>query len=342
MRFNKKFMTITTIILFMMCNTVLANPSQVKIKGFIHTWFSSVQDHVNEEWSIGFSMRRARLKFYGDLTERISWVAFAIWDKQKPALLDAYMDYKHNPSLQLRVGQFVVAGARYSPLIPVTKIDFVERPMITQYWNSHSGLIRYRSVGLQLMGKIANEKIYYAVTVANPKGDDICSPGIKSVQYSGNENLAIFGRTEFFPVNGLAVGGFYGRGESSKLDVKHHSFGVHLFYVRNMINFKAEYISGNMETGDKALDYHGWFAHLGYRLGIVEPILRYDTYMPDDGNSDLRSVTSYSNWSVGLNVFVSSKIKIQPNYVIRNEEMLEGLGALSNNIFYVNLQVCYP
>jgi hypothetical protein len=219
------------------------------------------------------------------------------------------------------------------------KLDFLERPMVTEMWSGLNGLSSFRAVGIQIHGDIMDDKLYYAFMVANPKTDSLFNPGIKSDNYSHSSNGVMFwGRLEAAPVKGLKLGTFLGSGKETDTDYVRTTYGAHLFYIEKGINFKVEYIAGEYGLEKNETKYNGYYAVLGYKTGKFEPIVRFDVFAPNDGNPDEAGVEKYNNFTVGLNYYYSKNIKLQANYLYRDETMATGFDKIKNNIFYICFQ----
>ncbi len=321
----------------------------VKIKGFVQTWFSVGPQYTGEltgdtpetETVTGFKINRMRLKFYGKLSKNVKWYVQFIGDNAAtPKLLDAALMVKFSEEFNIKVGQFVSPGPASGCLTPSSKIDFVERAQITKLWSGFNGLLGWRAMGVQFYGNLAKGKIYYALMVANPKTILTFNPSIKSSLYSGNANQpAVLGRIEIKPTKCITIGAF---GTQSKTtdDVERTSYGANLFFMKNGFKLKGEYISGTIDTGIET-NYEGFFVTAGYKFNKIEPILRFDTYTPNKDSYDTLFVEKYNNVTAGLNYYFNKNIKIQINYVMRSENMAEGANELENNLFYVNFQYSF-
>lgn len=308
----------------------------IKFKGLVQTWLSSAQQESDDDTGYGFTLRRVRLKPYGSFSKTVKWSIQLAWDKQNTALLDAFLDFIFSPQFKLRVGQFTAPGSVSGALTSSGKLDLVERAAISQRWGGFSALTGYRGIGVQAYGDLMEGKLYYAVMVANPKTSALFTPSIKSTDYEHDHNgITLWGRLEARPTKGLRIGAFYGGGKEEDTDIVRSSYGAHLFYVKGGINIKFEYIAGEHGLDGAETKYSGYYAVLGYKKDKWEPVVRYDVYSPNDGDPDGAGVESYNNITVGVNYFMSKKVKLQANYVIRNETMAAGIARIKNNLFYI-------
>lgn len=314
----------------------------VQFKGLVQGWFSYGQDNGGDDELYGFSLHRARLSPGGKLTKNISWGMTLSWDRQKPAILDAYLEFAVSRELSITAGQFSAPGAISSSLTSSGKLDMIERPIITSMWGSNNSLTSFRAIGLQLSGYLLEDKLYYAFMAANPRTASIFNPSNKDPLYANpNNGLMFWARLEAKPTNGLSIGAFIGSGKETDTDLKRESYGAHFFYVKNNFNLKAEYIAGKAEVNKNSAKYNGMYALLGYTVNKVEPVIRYDTYVPLDGSWDNLAVRRYNCLTFGLNYFHNENVKLQANYVVRSESMQGNKKELDNNLFYVQLQYTF-
>lgn len=335
---RRRLAPIFVFIFFVSVFSVMA--AEIKFGGYFHGWFSYGDQDKDVSSAYGFSMRRVRLKSYGTLSKSIQWGLQVGWDKQTASLIEAYIDFDLSKAFKVKIGQFPVPGAISGTLTSTTRLDFVERAVVTEQWGENSALSKHRGVGLQVYGNFFNDKLYYAVMIANPKATALFSPGIKSPDYSHEDNgLTLWARVEATLMKGFRIGAFYSGGKTTDTDsnYKRDSYGAHLFYVKDPINFKIEYIAGEYGREGAETKYDGMYAVFGYKVDKLEPIVRYGLYTPNHGDPDNIGVETYKDITLGMNYYHSSKIKFQVNYVSRSEKGIE----LKNNLFYINLQYVF-
>jgi Phosphate-selective porin O and P len=327
---------------------VLGGEETISFKAGMQAWFSYAPV-ADDNDSYGISLRRVRLKPSGKLSKNIKWAIQAGWGKQSLKLVDVFLEYLPSTSLAIKVGKFAAPGAVSGAITSSAKLDFVERSQISQNWNKHSLLSGYRALGVQVHGHMANKKLYYAFMLANarntPKtGETLFNPSIKDGNYAyDSSGFDLWGRLEALPAKGVRVGGFYGDGKLivNMDEYSHSSYGGHIYYVNLPLNFKSEYISGQYEIMGVETNYKGYCSVIGLRFGKLEPLVRYDSYSPNDKQSDHLGVLRYSNYTVGINYFISSSLKFQVNMVIRKEQMAEEMVPLQNNLFYMMFQYVF-
>jgi hypothetical protein len=331
------------LIVLLMLTSMINLAQEIKFKGFTQAWFSYAQQNTGDNDSgYGFTLKRVRFKPYGSLSKKINWTLQFGWDKFSAKLIDAYIDFNLSSGLSFTVGHYTVPGAMSSTLTSSAKMDMVERPQITQNWGDNSGLSSYRTLGIQAQGNLVGNKLYYAVMFANPKTSSLFTPSIGSSDYTHhNYGPMVWARVESFWLKGLRIGAFVGGSKENDTQLKRSSYGAHLYYVKDAVNFKVEYIAGKFGVSGDETKYDGMFALLGYKVKKIEPIARFDFYKPNDGSADAEGVETYRNFTLGINYFYSKNVKFQVNYVWRDEAMASGLEKIRNDLLYVCLQFTY-
>jgi len=320
------------LLLFLLFSVTTLSAGNVYFKGLVQNWFSFTDQAVDNGSAYGFTNKRLRFIPYGTFGKNIKWGIHFAFDKGNITFYDAFIDYKFSASFSLKMGKFSAPGAISGGLTSSGALDLVERAPITMMWSGYSGLHGYRAFGVQAHGKIMDNKIYYAIMIANPKATTYFTPSVKSASFKNDEKgMTVWGRLEARPMSGLRVGGFFGSGtatDSNGVETKRSSYGAHLFYNKNTINFKMEYIGG--DSG--GIEYNGMYIVFGYTLNKkFEPIVRYDFVTPSKGGE------KYTNFGIGITYKYNKNIKYQANYVLRNEELVD----VANNIFYINFQYSF-
>lgn len=317
----------------------------IHFKGFTQMYFSYAEANGDGDSPYGFTLRRLRFKPYGQFSENLSWGFQLSYDRQALKLLDVYLQYKISPFFSIKTGQFAVpgskSGALADELFSTTKMALIERATITQKWLGYSGLYAYRGFGVQLDGHLLDNKLYYGLMASNPKGNGIFTPSVKMDTYTHDENgLTLWARAEYKPVDGIGIGAFVGNGQSSigdTITVVRNSYGAHFFMRKNNITLLTEYIAGESGQEDNELNYSGLFFDFAYRLNNFEPAIRFAFYEPDGGDA-VNGIEKNTNYTLGLNYYFNKNVKIQANYILKNEQMANDADELDNNLFYINLQ----
>lgn len=342
-----KKISVYLVMLVMVIVLPLSGKPDVKFSGLFQTWFSYAPQLGSDDDGYGFTLRRMRLKPHGSLSKTVKWGFQVGWDGQRAAIYDAYLDFHMSKSFKLKVGQFAAPGTVSGALTSSAKLDLVERAMISQKWNGNSLLYGYRAMGIQAYGDLIEKKLSYSIMLANPSTTSLFTPKVSAPGYSHDLNgISVWARLEAKPVKGLRIGAFFGAGDMKAYEDENEyttqSYGGHIFYVKDAINFKAEYIGGQYGQKDAETKYNGLYVLLGYKVSPkVEPIVRFDTYTPNDGDPGPLGVERFNNIGIGINYYHSKSIKLQANYIVRSETVGDGYEKPDNDIFYLCFQYTY-
>lgn len=321
----------------------------MKFKGFTQMFFSAT-DYPDEP-PYGFSLRRLRIVPHGNLTKNITYLIQFAFDKQAASIKDARVNFKIADQFQVMAGQFAAPGARSGALVDsrwsTTKMNLIQRSMVTQNFGTYMKQNAYRDVGVQFHGFLLDKKLYYATMLANPSGKDLYSPSVKSPEYSHSPNgLKSWTRLEVYPVPEMGIGGFVGiNNYTDTIDNLDNAFGAHVLYRKNLRLF-SEFVYGeNTAVSDYLTDfkYMGYYFELGYVFDKIMPIVGIDRYHPVIDGSDKFNVENYTNLTIGVNYYFSKNVKGMANYIARFEKMDEASGAddLINNLFVFGVQIYY-
>jgi phosphate-selective porin OprO/OprP len=151
----------------------------------------------------GFLLRRARLIFQGSVYKNFDYYfqsEFA--GSGAPQILDAYINYRYVPELQLQVG-------KYKPPVGLEQLQsdatllFNERALATD-------LMPYRSIGAELHGDIDGGVLSYAAGIFNGLPDytttTINNNIDNDVAFAGRVFVTPFKQTSIAPLQGLGLG----------------------------------------------------------------------------------------------------------------------------------------
>ncbi len=325
----------------------------LKWSGFTHIWTGYVQrDSLDVHY--GFSVRYFRWKASGKLTPNVKWVTQIGLDRGNPALLDVFLSYEPVEYLNVRFGQFPVPGAKSgvlsSSIWSTASMVLNDRATITQNWNSNAGLSGFRSGGIMAYGGFLDKKVNYYVMAAMPHAGPAFywNPSVKSPKYENDENgIALFSRLEVVPINKMEVGVNFHTGQGTSLDsiqINRLSYGFYLLTRQEKLYVMAEYIGGGNEqlindVKSSDFNYNGYFIEAAYKVTEqLEPVVRYDSYTPDDENPDANGYNRYNNLTIGVNYYPAKNIAIMFNYVARMEDAAPGFEEIDNALFYFQLR----
>jgi len=333
-------------------NETVYNPT-MHFKGFAHMYYS-VGENSDGDIIHGASIRRLRFKPYGTITDKLGYALQFGLGKQKVAIIDGFMYYKFSPVAKLQVGQFcppaLRSGGFADSYFSTTTMNLVQRPSMAQNWASLANTTGYREVGVQVDGTLSDEKIYYGIMLANPKGNNLFTPSVKDQTNKHDDSgIKTWARIEGRFSKELAVGAFGGYSTYSNKNTSNEdsactmvNSGLHVIYRSENFKFMTEgYIMNNTED---SVDYSamGYFVEATYQINKIEPAIRYGMFDPNTDSFDKLGAESYSNLTIGLNYYFNKKCKIQANYIYRMEVMADGYDdEIYNNLFLVNLQYVF-
>jgi len=137
----------------------------VKLKGVLQadtrTFFKDNPASVGDD---GFLLRRARPMLEGTVFRDFDFLFVPDFGGTgTPSIFDAYVNYRYQPELQLRVGKFK-SPVGLEQLVADRDLLFNERSLVTD-------LVPNRDVGVQLWGDISEGVASYAVGIFNGVGD---------------------------------------------------------------------------------------------------------------------------------------------------------------------------
>ncbi len=274
----------------------------------------------------GFSVANARLVVDGKLDRGFGYFFQTKFD-QSPAILDARVSY------ELAEPATVDAGLMKAPfsaefLTSAASIDFVNRSQAV------SLLAPGRQVGVQMHGRLAQDKMHYAAGVFNGNGR---VPG-----GNDNDNLMYVGRFSIVPLSDASRQLEIGAHAALSHDDNVTLLGAAFAGNRDLYGADARFTSAswllNAEVVGSRLDPSGpatAFKPYGYQLTggysftpTMQGLLRWDSFHGDGlvANADFLIV--------GWNIWPTQATEVQVNYLIPTKR-----GGLRHNQLLVNLQV---
>ncbi len=269
----------------------------IEIHGFLQVYYRAGDPTIND----GFRLRKADLKFSGDLSPHLRWrigfdAAKALTlsktvddsssmltdmniDQRSRILQDAALTYLAAHDLQLDIGQQLVPLS-LEGAIPTSQVETIERSMFIVERSRGTGLGDVRDIGVSANGR-ALDVVEYHVGLFNETGE---SQGTTDP----NDQKAIIGRVVMHPW-GLPKLEFGGSGafEGGPTLQRRERAGGEVQYRGEGVTLRAEAMSAR----DGSLRRFGW-----YTLGAVRPtrnlqfVARYDSWDRDRG-----AETSLSN-----------------------------------------------
>ena len=180
----------------------------VQLKGVLQVDSRRYFDDGAITGNAGFLLRRVRPILQGTFYRDFDFLFVPDFAGSSPQIFDAYLNYRYQPELQLRVGKFKSPIGLEQLQADVNTL-FNERSLVTD-------LVPNRDVGLQLWGDIAGGLLSYQAALLDGVGDarnNTINGGFNnSPEFAGRLFVQPFKNTELAPLQGLGFGiaGSYG------------------------------------------------------------------------------------------------------------------------------------
>ena len=267
----------------------------------------------------GFSIHRARLGVTGSITDNLRvriLGGFVEPPQNNPQLLHAHMDYRINPLLTIRAGQFLlpfgIEGYEGIPLNPA-----IERSTAVRRLNTFR---MFSDIGVQASGNLS--RINYAVALVNGTGANQAEQmNLKDVIGRVGVELA-----DNFEIGLSGHAGNYQPVQDPDNDQARYRAGIDIEYSGDPVFFRGEFITRNDHQSDsETITMNG-----GYILGglaitdRLEGITRFEYFTPKTEANDNR----YVGYTVGANYYFAGRTRLSVNYEFRDDEMNPNLGNM--------------
>jgi phosphate-selective porin len=264
--------------------------AEVKVKGF--TQIQIVNDASKVGRELYFTVKRARAIVKGAVTEKVGVFSQLEMFTDERNILDVVIDYDLGTCGKIAVGRFTKPFGLQNPVSPYNLHTINYGQVVANLIGSGG-----RDFGLRLMGK--TESISWALAYIN--GAD----GGTTVAETADDNdiKDIVGRVGFSPTEGMGIGVSMYSGKAGVLRTAVNRQGFDVKYEKDSIYAQLEYIMGLDFTTDKS----GYYLEAGYRVGDLQPIIRYDFYDDDTSSADDEKTIT----ALGLNYYIEDSAKIQ-------------------------------
>jgi len=310
-------------------------PKSVNFKGRVQARYTYIEngnlDNVTNQNAFdtseydGFSFRRVRLRWYGEVIDKWKYHVQVSVDGDSAdsdendevgvKLQDGYFTYAHHPYFNVTVGQF---KSRFSPsyLVAGPVLPLCERPLVIDK------LARKREIGISLEAakkgefdgrghgaKQHDKPFYYAFGLYNGNNFNNLE--------NDNDNLMLTAMFVYRPFKYINFGTTYAFNQTGNDDDTKRL---------NIWDFNSALDVGRFHAQIEYIEQYGHDTDRAYGYGIqgqydltddFQLTARYDEYDPDrkvDNGFDSRWYT------VGYNWFISDQnIKWQLNYTLRKE-----------------------
>ena len=331
-------------------NAVEAGFGKVKFNGLFQGWYQG----GNEGFNDSFRIRRAELKFTGDLLPKVRWtvmldLAKALSLNTTPTVIngtpvirdvsinqsgrilqEAFITLSYFKRANVNFGQFKLPISQEA-LQSSSALDTVERALFLTDRGRGGGLGDVRDFGVMIFGPLSSE-VDYQFGVFNGSGET-------QNDVDRSDQKAIAGRIVYRPnfIKGLQIGtsGVWGNGNRST-NPRRDRLGGELVYQREKFKFKTEYMIGV----DSDIHRRGYYVHFGYRfLPQLEGIFRIDSFDPDTRREINSTNLAEYDYIGGINYYIKdNNLKLQINYL---RKTFTGSFIRSRNQLLVNLQTSW-
>lgn len=289
--------------------------------------------HENEDPSNDFKLNKLIIMSNMRITDR--WNAFAMFDFKGFTLQELWMNYKVQPWLNIKVGQFKTPFTIENPLSPSILETVNQTSLATNYFVLGGSDLMMpagagRDIGITLYGN-AGDYVSYDLAVMNGSGRG---------KRDDNSWKDVVGRLTLHPVKCLDVSGSFiiGKGATRTLgeasltqvwgqneikdDYKRNRFAVGAYLKTTPADLRAEWMWGK----DGEHDANG-----GYVTGLVKNV----------GTKNLDIVASFDHLDTGLSTnryqagvqyWFYRKCRIQAGYCYTKVKGQDGLNGILTQI----------
>lgn len=323
---------------------------KIKFNGLLQGFYGAGDQGINDT----FRVRRAELKFSGDLIPKVRWtvmfdlakalslnttttniggstaVSSVSVNQSGRILQEAFITLSHFKRANISVGQFKIPLSQEGPQSSAA-LDTVERALFLSDRARGGAFGDVRDQGIMAFGPL-NKSLDYSIGIFNGVGES-------QNDLDQNERKALVGRLVFRPsfIKGLQIGGSgaYGNGGKTS-NPRRDRLGAELVYERDKLRIKSEFMGG--VDGD--VHRRGYYAHAGYRfLPKLETIFRFDTFDPDIRRETTAANVTERDYIVGINYyFKGNNFKFQLNYL--RKTFADNISP-ARNILLANLQTSW-
>jgi Phosphate-selective porin O and P len=301
--------------------TVETGGIKLKMSGLFQGWYSATSGATVDT----FRLRRAELKFRGDMGPRANW-SIMVDAAKSFSLQDAFASVVFSRALIVDVGQqkipLSLAGTWSS-----SKLDTVERPLFASDKARNGGYGDVRDLGVMVRGAAGSRIDYY--------GGLFNGLGESQNDLDKNELKSVAARVVARPpaTSGLQIGGSFaldGFGAPSATARQRH--GLELLYTRPAFGVKSEWMTGR----DGETPRRGVYVEATRRLmRNLQVVGRFDSWDPDTRADTSANDARERDWLGGLTYTIAnSGVWFQFNFV----EKTFGNLLPSRHVVLANLQ----
>jgi hypothetical protein len=327
-------------------NAVEVGIGKIKFNGLLQAWYIGGNGGLTDT----FRIRRAELKFTGEISPHFKWtvmidpskslslnntfttVAGATVVKDTSVnqasriLQDAFITLSYWKRVNINVGQFKVPLS-LEGLQSSGQLD-TERALFASDRARGGNYGDVRDVGLMIYGPLS-KRVDYQLGVFNGSGES-------QNDLDKNDQKVVAGRLVARPslIKGLQIGGSGVWGNGQRADrPRRDRLGAEALFIRGPFTLKGEVMTGS----DGPIHRRGYYGHLAYLFNPkIQGVFRIDTWDPDISKETTAANATERDYVGGLNYFIREKyFKLQFNYV---RKTYTNHLIPSRNVLLLNLQ----
>lgn len=263
---------------------------EYRLRGLVHFDYRDFSGDAFPSATDGFLARRIRPTFEGTVFGKYGFRFTPEFGENKSAVVDAYLDLKHNPAAQIRVGKF-------KPFVGLERlqggadIKFIERSYVS------NNILPNRDLGVSVFGDVLDNRLNYAVGVFNGSidgGENTTAQDVNSdKEFAARIFTTPFAGTDS-PLQGLGFG-VAGTTGTSSLATGSSAQGVPSYKTPGQANNFFAYASNVASNGTRSR----WSPQAYFYKGPFGLIAEYAEVSQDLINaSNTRATAHNSAWQL--------------------------------------------
>jgi len=289
----------------------LSSVREVELGGDIIKFTSYLQARYSSAPSSNdsFTLPRLRIDVWSDPSPNWGYLV-EIDPTISPAIVYGWIDLKASDRLKLRIGRFYYPfGLEYTT--PPSRFDSILPATVLWEYFGYS-----RDIGAQVIG--GRNRIKYYLSVVNGRDNEMTED---------NDSKDFCGRVTF-DLAGMTVGASHYSGRSGTTEAERMRTGGEVEFGAGPFTFKGEFISGL----DGEVRSQGWYAMPIFDITpVIQALIKCESWDPDvKSPGDHQTIVT-----PGFNFFLEKDLKLQVNYVIKEEEK----DPVENNSFLTQIQI---
>ncbi|HCJ67024.1 MAG TPA: hypothetical protein DHV62_06795, partial [Elusimicrobia bacterium] len=293
----------------------LALPARaaITVSGFAQGQIVNDASLVGKE--LYFTGKRARIIAKGDIGDKVGVFCQIETLTDKINVLDLVVDYDLGAAGKVAVGRFCIPVGLQNPVSPYNLHTINYAQVVQKLVGSGA-----RDFGLRWTGKY--NIVDWAFAYIN--GSDGGTTVVSATEDNDVKDIILRVGASNLGITGLGAGVSIYNGKAGAAKTKKSRTGIDAKYEKDAIYAQLEYIMGEDGTTKKA----GYYLEAGYKIGNIQPIVRYDSY---DGNTDKEDASEITITAVGANYYIGKAAKVQLIYEMKADKAGAALADTDND-----------